>query len=175
MNIQDDGWGKTFELLKGLFPSADITQDQYDIWQDDLAPMNQEDVRIAIKQHWREKNWKTPRLPAVKSIIYQIRENRASQHDSVGQDNSTEEYEEQQIRLSRELTLERLMDTPVDLLHSCAQRAREKYSMVLSRSSGDDPRDWSVIFRAAVMYVMDGDQNEADRDECPGELAEQQR
>ena len=55
MNISPNGWDETFKLLKGLFPDADITQDQYDIWQDDLAPMSQEDVRIAIKQLARKE------------------------------------------------------------------------------------------------------------------------
>ena len=173
MIVSPDGWADTLELLQGLFPKAEITQKQYDIWRDDLATMNEKDVRIAIKQHWREKGWKTPQLPAVKSIIYQIKENRAQEFISSDEDRQAHEYEEQQIRLSQEMMLARLLKTPADELLSAAACARNKYSMVLSKSSGDDPKDWSVIFRAAVIYVMDGaDEENSDAD--AGGLAKQQ-
>ena len=168
-------WSETLELLQGLFPTAEITQEQYDIWRDDLANMNQEDVRIAIKQHWREKNWKTPRLPAVKSIIYQIKENRAQKFVSSDEDRSAQEYEEQQIRWSNEATLERLKETPVATLLEAAEHARIRFGMLLSSTtSGDDPMDWSIMFRAAVVYVMD-DSDERNSNVSSGGLAEQQR
>tara|TARA_R100000664_G_C2759740_1_gene149820 strand:+ start:6524 stop:7048 length:525 start_codon:yes stop_codon:yes gene_type:complete len=167
-----NAWSVTFELLKGLFPNAELTQDQYDIWRDDLASMNQEDVRIAIKQHWREKSWKTPRLPEVKSIIYQIKENRQREFVSSDEDRATQEYEDQQIRLSQESMLDRLLDTPQKELSDAASVARSRYSMLLSKSSGDDPKDWSIMFRAAVIYCMDGNTHEEDGTLCKGELAQ---
>ena len=169
-----EGWADTLELLQGLFPSAEITQEQYDIWRDDLASMNQEDVRIAIKQHWREKNWKTPKLQMVKSIIYQIKENRAQEFVSSDEDRSAQEYEKQQIRWSNEATLERLKETPVATLLEAAERARIRFGMLLSSTtSGDDPTDWSIMFRAAVVYVMD-DRDERNSDVSAGGLATQQ-
>lgn len=171
MNISPNGWDETFKLLKGLFPDADITQDQYDIWQDDLAPMSQEDVRIAIKQHWREKNWKTPKLANVKGIVYQIKENRKQEFVSGGEDQEAQEYEDQQVRLGQEMTLDRLLDTDKVILKESAELARERYSMLVSKNRSDDPRDWSIIFRAAVVYVMDGNCNEASNEKFTGELA----
>lgn len=171
MNLSPNGWDETFNLLKGLFPDADITQDQYDIWRDDLASMNQEDVRIAIKQHWREKNWKTPKLANVKGIVYQIKENRKQEFVSGGEDQEAQEYEDQQVRLGQEMTLDRLLDTDKVILKESAELARERYSMLVSKNRSDDPRDWSIIFRAAVVYVMDGNCNEASNEKCTGELA----
>mgnify|MGYP003651536243 CR=1 FL=1 len=160
MNISPNGWDETFKLLKGLFPDADITQDQYDIWQDDLAPMSQEDVRIAIKQHWREKNWKTPKLASVKGIVYQIKENRKQEFVSGGEDQEAQEYEDQQIRLSQEMSLDRLLQCDPVSLKESTEQARSRYGMLTSRNTGDDPRDWSVIFRAAVVYCMDANFDE---------------
>jgi hypothetical protein len=171
MNFSTNGWDETFKLLKGLFPDADITQDQYDIWRDDLGPMNQEDVRIAIKQHWREKNWKTPKLANVKGIVYQIKENRKQEFVSSGEDREAQEYEDQQIRLGQEMTLDRLLNMDKVVLRESAELARRRYSMLVSKNKGDDPRDWSIIFRAAVVYVMDGNGYEASDEKCTGELA----
>ena len=165
------GWSETYKLMMGLFPNADITQEIWDIWEEQLAPMNQEDVRNAIKTHFAEKQYKSPKLPAVKAILRQIRENRAASHDVRSDGVDEKEYQDQVVRLSLENQLQRLLDMPADELRDAAAKARTRYSMLLSRHEGSDPKDWSAMFQAAVLYVMDDQSNEANRDFDTSELA----
>lgn len=67
---------ETRRLFKGLFPKAEITPEQAEMYREALAPLDQDALRAALKRLVKTtSNW-TPRIPQIMASYQEEREAR---------------------------------------------------------------------------------------------------
>ena len=62
-----DDWNDTWTLITGLWPKWQPTEQQRQLWEDELRPMQQASLRKAIKQCATNSKWREPALVNIAS------------------------------------------------------------------------------------------------------------
>ena len=158
MNKNYEQWKITVELMEGLWPQADLTDDQLSVWEKELSPLHQETLRDAMKNNYSQKGWKTPRLADIKASYRAIRDEVKASMPAPWESVDDGDVDEEQIRQSHKHALELLMICDFDVLLPAAQEARRKYGWALINHDGDDPSKWSIMFRHAVRQEIGEDE-----------------
>ncbi|QDP54722.1 MAG: hypothetical protein GOVbin2833_11 [Prokaryotic dsDNA virus sp.] len=151
-------WKITVELMEGLWPNADLTDEQLAVWEKELSPLHQETLRDAMKDNYAGKGWKTPRLADIKASYRLVRDQLSDSAKQPWESVDDGDVDEELIRQSHQHTLDLLMVCDFDVLLPAAKEARRKYGWALSNHDGDDPCKWSIMFRHAVRQEIGEDE-----------------
>ncbi len=110
-------FNETRRLFKGLFPRAEITAQQADLYRDALAPLDQVVLQAALRRLLKTTtNW-TPRIPHIMAAYQEEREARrpkvAVQSAKVFTSDDERRVAEDQVAMYNELR-----QLPIDYLRS---------------------------------------------------------
>ena len=63
-----DEWDTTWTLITGLWPKWEPTEQQRQLWEDELRPRHQPELRKAVKRCAVESRWREPSISSIAAV-----------------------------------------------------------------------------------------------------------
>ena len=152
-------WRKSVELMQGLFPKWQTSNDQMDSWKQKFGMLNPDWFREALHLTYHTYNSDSPKPKWVSEMFRQIRaghqgipltesERVMLQHQ---QDQQEQELHELQVKADRERACKEVATwTPEDATHWATLFAKKYNGMVSERNKLNDITTWSDTFTQFV-------------------------